>query len=218
MNATGDKKINYQYQYADVDLDIVIDDPNEYIIPECLPACKVLWDKNIETYMVSNREDDNLYVLVWNLSDENKTLFEDLMKKDSRFKFSTYRNTYAIEVDGITEKASLELKSLANLLLFQDTLRFVSGEAFLENFKTTDGEYSVDENYNIIRLKNPKLENVTLSEALKETGKEELYVKEEDRVYENIMYLRWHQKYLKAVQDGLVYNGGLCNNKKKKHS
>ena len=53
-----------KYNYTYVPLEYVIKEPYEYIIPECIDACKAFWDKNIETFMVSNYDADALYVLI----------------------------------------------------------------------------------------------------------------------------------------------------------
>ena len=82
-----------QYQYEYVELEEVIANPEEFIIPQCIPACKSVWEKNIETYMVSNNEHgtENLYVLFKNLSDENIAIIKELSEKDPRFFYYEYR-------------------------------------------------------------------------------------------------------------------------------
>ena len=65
-----------KYNYSYVELEEVIFNPEEYIIPQCLPTCKALWEKNIETFMVSNNEDDHLYVLLTNISEQNEAKME----------------------------------------------------------------------------------------------------------------------------------------------
>ena len=57
----------------------------------------------------------------------------------------------------------------------------------------------IDEYGHIIRRENPELSNITLEEALKKSDKEELYVAKENRVYDSIMYLNWHQRYLEML-------------------
>lgn len=64
----SDKDIT-KYNYSYVELEEVISNPEEYIIPQCLPTCKALWEKNIETFMVSNNDDKYLYVLLTNISE-----------------------------------------------------------------------------------------------------------------------------------------------------
>lgn len=202
-SASSNSKINNntQYQYSYVDLEIVISNPNEYIILECLPACKILWDKNVETFMVSNNGDDNLYVLLYNLSPENETFLQNMIKIDSRFIYSSYRKAYGIAVKGKDERAKEELASLANMLHIQDTKRFKSTKSYLEEFKRRDGEYTVDEFGYITRMENPKLSNITLEEALKQDGKQQLYVAEENRIYDSIMYLNWHKRYMQTLNN-----------------
>lgn len=195
------KSSNTQYQYSYVELEEVVNNPTEYIIPECLPACQVFWDKNIETFMVSNNEDSNLYVLFCNLSNENRSLMENLMEVDSRFIFDDYRGTFGIQVSGKDERASQELVLLASRFKMQDTLRFKSSEQFLQLYKHTDGGFVINDYGHIVRLENPKLADISLEEALIQSNKEQLYVSEEDRVYDSMFYLNWHKRYLQYVDE-----------------
>lgn len=196
----GTQNNNTQYQYSYVELEEVINNPDEYIIPQCLPTCEVLWGKNIETFMVSNNEDDDLYVLLFNISNQNKLLLEYLIQEDSRYFFDHYRGTYGIRTKGKDEFSTKELIDLACRLQMQDTLRYKSSEEFLEDFKTTGGEITINEYGHIIRKENPEFVNLTLEDALKMAGKEQLYVPGENRVYESPMYFCWHQRYLNSVQ------------------
>ena len=61
----------------------------------------------------------------------------------------------------------------------------------------------IDKDGSIIRLENPKLANVSLLEALKQSRKEGLYIASEDRVYESRLYLEWHKRYIQALRDNL---------------
>ncbi len=192
---------NTKYQYPYVELETVMANPSEYIIPACLPACRELWDKNIETFMVSNFEDNHLYVLLTNVSNENKAIFSQLQKQDPRFIFDGYRNAIGIAVNGTDESAMSELKALTEVFRIQDTLRFQTAEDFLEAYKYTDGKMTIEADGTIRREKNPNLENTTLQEALEKTGKSHLYVAEEGRVYESTTYLRWHKRYEQAKED-----------------
>ena len=196
---SGLQSSDTQYQYSYVELENVINNPNEYIIPQCLPACEILWNKNIETFMVSNNEDDHLYVLLTNISEDNKNLLDYLIQQDSRYFFDHYRSTYGFKSEGVDKAAASELSTLANQLKMQDTLRFKTSEKFLSDFKMTGGKMEIDEYGHIIRQENPELSNVTLEDALRRTGKEQLYVEQENRVYESAMYLQWHQRYLDSI-------------------
>jgi hypothetical protein len=193
-----------KYQYSYVDLEIVISNPDEYIIPECQPACKAFWQKNIETFMVSNYDDDHLYVLLFDLSEENIDIFKSLMEKDSRYFFDYFKETYGIGTKDLNEKSTEELLSLTNVFKIQDTLRYQSPESFLEDYKRRDGEFFVDPyGVEIVRKINPSLENATLEEALEKTGKKDLYIPEENRIYESNMFLEWHKRYVLSTQSGL---------------
>ena len=43
----------------------------------------------------------------------------------------------------------------------------------------------------------PERANATLQDALIQTGKTNLYIPSENRVYESQMFLDWHNRYLK---------------------
>ena len=105
-NATP-KDTRYQYPY--VELEEVMANPTEYIIPQCLPACRSLWSKNIETFMVSNNDDNDLYVLLTNVSPENMAVFQEMQKQDPRFIYDGYRSTIGIAVKG--DRKSTRLNS-----------------------------------------------------------------------------------------------------------
>lgn len=191
-----------RYQYPYVELETVMANPGEYIIPACLPACRELWNKNIETFMVSNLQDNHLYVLIENVSPENKAIFDQLHKQDNRFVIDGYRgNILGIAVEGTDERAMAELKALTEVFRVQDTLRFQTAEEFLEKYKYTDGKWVVQDDGTIRRDKNPELENITLQEALAKSGKTHLYVPEEGKIYESTTYLQWHKKYIQAKED-----------------
>jgi predicted heme/steroid binding protein len=96
-----------------------------------------------------------------------------------------------------------ELESLTEVFRVQDTMRFKTVEDFLESYKYTGGKMIIADDGTIHRAKNPELENITLQEALKKSGKESLYVAEEGRVYESPMYLSWHRRYEQSLNDSM---------------
>lgn len=201
VSETPKKDGRYQYPY--VELEDVMANPEEYIIPQCLPACRALWDKNIETFMVSNNDDEDLYVLLTHVSDENMAIFNQKKKQDSRFVFDGYRNTIGIAVKGNNDSSMHELQGLTEVFRIQDTLRFQTAEDFLESYKHTGGEMTIADDGTIHRNINPALANITLQEALEKSGKSGLYIAEEGRVYESIMYLNWHKKYEQSLNDSM---------------
>ena len=201
VSETPKKDGRYQYPY--VELEDVMANPEEYIIPQCLPACRALWDKNIETFMVSNNDDEDLYVLLTNVSDENMAIFNQMKQQDPRFVFDGYRNTIGIAVKGNNDSSMHELQGLTEVFRIQDTLRFQTAEDFLESYKHTGGEMTIADDGTIHRNINPALANITLQEALEKSGKSGLYIAEEGRVYESIMYLNWHKKYEQSLNDNM---------------
>lgn len=191
----GDHGSKYNYTY--VPLQYVINEPEEYIIPECIAACKAFWDKNIETFMVSNYDDNSLYVLIMNLSKENEEIVKKLMDNDSRYFYNAYRGTYGIKVNGMSKGDSFELLTLTDVFKMQDTTRYLSEEEFLSEYKRTGGEMYVDDEGRILTKVSPSLKDATINDALDALNCRNLYIQEEGRIYENELFLSWHLKYLK---------------------
>lgn len=194
-----------QYEFMVTDVKDVIENAEQYIIPECLEACKTLWSKNIETTMCANYNDnDNLFInLVGDgLSDENKEIF--IRNEGKGFKLGDEHDDPYIYVPGQTSESAAALTALVDKLKIQDVRnsRFQSSEKFLEEYKYGDMpvEYTeVDKYGNILvdRQYNPERANATLQDALIQTGKTNLYIPSENRVYESQMFLDWHNRYLK---------------------
>lgn len=198
-----------QYEYTATDVAHVIKNAEEYIIPECLEACRALWDKNIETIMCSNYSvDDDLYIDLIDgdgLSDENKEIF--VVNEGSGFRLGEEHDYPRISVPGQTPESAASLRELVDKLKIQDvrSSRYQSSEEFLEEFKYGDMpiEYVGADEYGyaiVDRQYDPERANATLEEALKQTGKANLYVPSEDRVYESQMFLDWHNRYLKSLK------------------
>lgn len=73
------------YQYSIVDMSTVMQNPTEFIIPENLEACKLLWSKNIFTKMTNNYDNKDSWITISCFSEENQRLFEELSYIDKRF-------------------------------------------------------------------------------------------------------------------------------------
>lgn len=73
------------YGYSEVDMRFVYQEPEEFIIPENLEACKLLWSKNIFTKMCNNYDNDFSWITFNCLSPENQKIFDDLSLVDERF-------------------------------------------------------------------------------------------------------------------------------------
>ena len=66
------------YQYGCVGMEEVFNNINEYIIPENQNVCRLLWAKNIFTKMCNNYDNDNSWITLGDLSEENDKIFKKL--------------------------------------------------------------------------------------------------------------------------------------------
>lgn len=114
-------KTDKQYVGAPrVNQETVERNPEKYIIKECIPACKILWSKNIYTFMCSDQLDENAWIEfeIDTLSEENKEVLEELKKE---YKFVNYHEGCVyIAVNGKGKKALLELINIASRFRMQD--------------------------------------------------------------------------------------------------
>ena len=194
---------NTRYQYPYIDMETVMSDIDEYIIPACQPACKSLWNKNIETFMVSNNDDNHLYVLLGTLDDNNTNIIIEAMKTDERYYYSNYRNTFGIKVAGnMDDFASIkELEELTEIFTMQDTFRFKNPDEFLKEYKSSSSRiYEVQDDGSLLIKENSELADVTFEEALELSGMKELYIQDEGRIYDSPMYLMWHERYEEYIK------------------
>lgn len=182
-----------KYQYSASNIEDVINNQEEYIIPEILPACKLLWDKGIETYMCGNYEDtDGRWIELANVQEPNRIILDKLIKKDNRYAFGHH---YVLRVPfGVNEVQ--ELCELTKPLVSQDTIRFSTLEEYLDSFKRTGGKLIIENDGTIKRDYNPLFENATLEDALNTRNERHLYIKEEDRIYDSELFLEWHNRFL----------------------
>ena len=73
-----------KYEFPPVDIDYVLDNPELYIIPECLEICKIFWAKGIDTTQCSNYNKISEGKTYWveidmrTLSDENRKKVYDM--------------------------------------------------------------------------------------------------------------------------------------------
>jgi len=212
--STGD--VNYSlYQYMPTSTEIVMENAEQYIIPECIDCCRILWSKGIDTYQCGNY-DDNSSLGFWievdydSLSEENKKKFQELENTDHRVYFSEGlqgKHTYRMRVDRIDNpNASDELCDIANSLLLQDTVFFTTDEDLLDQYKRVGGEYKTDDYGNLYHDINPEREGATLYDALTAVSNPELYVAKEGRLYHNQHALNVHKNYLEQV-DKVNSNG-----------
>lgn len=77
-----------KYGYGKVDMLEVMNNIDEYIIPENREACKLLWSKNIFTIMCNNYDNDESWITLSKLSEENQNIFDECSKSDKRFGYT----------------------------------------------------------------------------------------------------------------------------------
>ncbi len=138
------------FNYPGVNIEEVVANPDEYIVPECLEACKSFWDKNIFTASCSNRDEKKnkdgkvlKYIMVSSLSDENLKIFNQLSKTNPKSYCALERYEkiyYVIIIPSTDDKQDRDLDSKALLNLaspfqMQDCLEgFVSlDDYYLKN-------------------------------------------------------------------------------------
>ena len=187
-----------RYEYQHVTIDDVIENPGEYIIPECLDACKVLWSKGIETYMCSNHANEELYVSI----EESK-----LDKENRKILYSNEHNEhFGRDIVNhrplIKAQTSEKLVELAKLFVLQDSLAYVTEEEILNSYKRKGSkEYEILRDGTVRSKENPKLANATLEEALQSCDLT-LYDAEEGKLFES-KYAFEHHKKFKEVKSKL---------------
>lgn len=120
------KRQNTQYQYSYVPLEIVEKNIDEFIIPELQPACKSLWERNIFTFMCSNRNDNgSAYILLEPLSEVNAEIFKALsFEKPKNYIYDENRKANCICIPDVTNMSKTQIADafmdLTKLFIMQD--------------------------------------------------------------------------------------------------
>lgn len=142
QNLTGREKADTKYNHSNVYIVDVMNNIDEYIIPELQEACKLLWSKNIFTFMCSNREDGgSAYIILGALSPENNEIFNQLMtKQPENFTIDEWRvNYFRLQIPDVTKMSEQEISSafvkLASSLDLQDVQKvfYINSEDYLIN-------------------------------------------------------------------------------------
>ncbi len=200
---------NTMYQYKPTSTEYVMENPEQFIIPECIECCKLLWSKGIDTYQCGNYEDpiENgfwIEIDTSSLSDENKQLLNEISIGDSRIFFNEGlqgQHNYIIRVDRLNNpNASQELCDIADNLSLQDTVQFTTATEILDKYKRTGGVAKTDEYGYVYYDINPERQNATLTDALMTIEHPELYIVEEGRLYKNQHALNVHMNYLNQLE------------------
>lgn len=198
------------FNYAGFSIDKIINNPDEYIVPECQEACKKFWDMNIFTASCSNRretinEDGSIkkYIMVSHLSDENKKIFENLIESNpNNYVKKTivgedYYAIYIFSKDEDRDLDSLKLLDLVTPFKMQDCLEgFVSIKEYY--LKKILGDYYSNED---VSISIPESELIaTVKKKLGASGNLDLLDLDRGIIYKNRFYRDAHLKYLKMQQ------------------
>lgn len=120
--------------------------PEQYIIQECLPACRELWEKNIYTIMVSDHLNEGVCWIEMNvdsLSEENKDIYLDF-SDDEAIKFSYHNGTINFGVRCVGKEGQRRLLELARRFQMQDVPKeqaYISPQDFLMRYCDCYEEY-----------------------------------------------------------------------------
>lgn len=117
------KHLPYNEEYVgatSVSQDVVESDPRRWVIEECVPACQVLWSKNIYTFMCSDPLDINAWIEIRldSLSEENLLVLEQIKKKYNCYQY--HAGCINISVRGMGKGAQEELVRMASMFAMQD--------------------------------------------------------------------------------------------------
>lgn len=193
------------YNYQPTAVEFVMEKPEQYIIPECIDCCKLLWSKGIDTRQCGNYDDaieNGFWVEIEydSLADKNKELLREMSNNDDRVSFCEglqRTHNYVIRVKREDNpNASKELCDIANHLLLQDTIHYVTNENLLNHYKKIGGEWKLQKDGVAYCEINPERQNATLADALMTIEHPELYIPEEGRLYDNQHALNVHMNYL----------------------
>lgn len=173
-----------------------------YIEPGCINPCLELWRKNIYTFESSN---NSSYSYAWidllDLSEENFEIYTKLVN-ENRAGVNPFTNNYCLIAPLGENAEKYFLKSISDFKIQDISPRFYQTETdFLETAKRQGGNYKILEDGTIERIINPSLTNLTFSDALKESGKEDLYDQNSHRVFEDKMSLEGYLKYLNSTKE-----------------
>lgn len=199
-----------RYNHMPTNMEHVVENAEEYIIPENLPACKSLWGKNIDTVQCSNYDDkDRLSIDLGQLSDENMSILQEMIEHGIPGYSITTNITSGQNTIAIAAKTPQGLQKLVESFVLQDVQEgegYTDASQYLAEFRklpdgisigpNEDGWY-VDIYGNVGILPegqgNP---NATLEQALAARGDEHLYIPEEGRVYASDFRLEQHKRFL----------------------
>jgi len=215
-NFGKNEKQSTQFLYTSTPMEMVEQNPEEYIIPECLDACKILWTKNIFTGMCSNNNDNGTtWIAIEQLSENNSKILEEMKKLGY---VSHYRSWHQLIVESEGKIAKELLEKLASQFNIQDIpCGYTDVETFLANIgiskEIPNSQYiekdisSMNDADRLEYLFGPqssptitvydetKLQK-PIQEYVEDNGLLKLYVPSEGRIYDSEYYLQKHNNFL----------------------
>ena len=191
-----------KYVFSSVDMEYVLENPELYIIPECLKICRILWSKGIDTVQCSNYDvgETSYWIEIDDrtLSDDNrKYIFSMLDRKNSHFG-EDIRFHHPVITAERTKNGLRVLENIANSFIIQDTNQFKSDNRILNEYKTEGGSYYIDDSGYLLKSVNPERESATIEDALAELDLT-YYVKDEGRLYNSKHAYDVHMNYIKEL-------------------
>lgn len=195
---------------SQVSQETVEKNPEKYVIKECLPACKILWDKNIYTFMCSDSLDGNAWIEfnLDNFSPDNLAILEDI-----KTKYECYQYHYGcinVSVKGMGKSAMEELVKMAEMFVMQDVPKN-EATISLEKLLMECGCYVRKENPNFVPFEK-QLENMSFEDWGKPM--EEPYVCEYDPSQMTKPIDEYVADYGAVYgEDGLIYKNEFHYNK-----
>lgn len=195
-----------KFEFRPCPIEDVIENPELYIIPECLEICKIFWSKGIDTTQCSNYNKISEGKTYWveidihTLSDENRkkvydmydsenpNINEDMITHNPRFRAS--RDEKGIEL----------LKEIASSFSIQDSRDYTSDTEILATYKRHGGEWFIDSDGAIRSHNNPERENATIEDALSELDLT-YYIKEEGKLYKSKHAYDVHMNYIRELNE-----------------
>ena len=193
-----------KFEFEPCPIEDVIENPELYIIPECLDICKIFWSKGIDTTQCSNYNKISEGKTYWveidmcTLSDENRkkvfdmydnnshNISEDIITHNPRFRAS--RDEKGIEL----------LKEIANSFCIQDSRNYVTDDEILDKYKRHGGEWFIASDGSIRSKNNPERENATIEDALAELDLT-YYIKEDGKMFNNKHAYDVHMNYIREL-------------------
>lgn len=212
---------NKQYEGASrVTQEMVESEPRRWIIEECVPACQILWDKNIYTFMCSDGLDRDAWIELELecLSLENRRILEQISEEYVCYPY--HEGCLNISVLGKGRKAQDELIKIANRFKMQDVpakyATFTMERVYMINGCSKEVE---NPNYVPIeeQLANMTFENwgldiqeptIWVLDPSKIVKSDEEYIsdigaiKDGDTIYTNDFHYNKHLRYVESLNKG----------------